>query len=283
MSRPFIPKEHGAWAMLVVPWLIGARRSGFAPIGLQLALFAAALLTYMSLSAGLAYLRPAPSRRARALIGWAVVYAGLSLVPSTLLVRHQPMLLGFALLLAPVLISEVVHLRWKRERALINGALSIFGFSLLLPVSLALRPAPASEAGQPHAPLDGPLDGPLPAQVGESLPAQRGGPDELALNATIWLLVLAFFVGSLLFVKSNLRGRHDIVLRRACLLYHLLVPVAFVATGGPARSLALALLPSLVRTAVLAHPRPPAMLVGVTEIVTTLLFTALVLGLAPAV
>lgn len=226
--------------MLIVPLLVGAWLVGFEPPLELLGLAGGSLLGYLGVATGASSARSrGPARRRLRRWTGAYLIAGLALLFFPLI--REPKLLLLGLLLAPALASEVVHLRLRRERALLNGALSILGFSLLTPACFLLS------------------DGSLALR-----------PDGIA-----WAGVLSFFWGSLLFVKANLRGRRDVRLRAGGVLFHVLVLFAFW-TIRPA--LGLAFLPSLLRLGLLAHPRPRPLVIGLTEIANALLFTALFLA-----
>ena len=242
--RPPIPKEHGAWAMLLIPWWVGAAIVDFNPSLLLAALGVGALLMYLGVSAGLMYLRPPPSRREQAHLTWLVIYGGCGTVLLLPVVLQTPRLLLLAPLVVLGLLSEYLHLRYRRERALLNGAASIFALSMLLPACI------------------------LVAQHDWQRPS----------SVWAWLSVLAFFLGSLLFVKSNFRGRRDRSLRASCVVYHVVVPVAVYATA-PHFGFALTLVPSLLRVALLLWPRPPPIVVGIVEISTTAAFLAIILSI----
>ena len=246
-GRPYIPHEHGAWALILAPWALGAGLARFQPVVVWSLLLGACLLTYMGLAAGIDHLRRAPNRRGDRYLRWMAAYLGPAVLMWVPLGVLQPRLLLLTPALFPTVLSELYHLRAKRERALLNGALSILGFTLILP------------AGE----------------------WARGG--SFALNPTgfAWAALLAFFLGSLLFVRANLRGRNDRRLRRLCVLYHAILPVAWLFAYPP---LSLAFGPGLIRTAILLLKKPRPVVVGVAEIIATVLFVGLsVWALSPRV
>lgn len=239
-GRLYIPHEHGAWALILAPWLIGGGLARFQPAAMWGLLLGACLLSYMGLAAGIDHLRRAPGRRGDRYLRWMGAYLAPALLMWLPLWAREARLLLLTPALIPSLLSELYHLRAKRERAVVNGVLSIFGFTLILP------------AGE----------------------LARGGTLGFDPIGLAWVALFSFFLGSLLFVRANLRGRKDARLRRLCVIYHVVVLVAW---GTIYPELALAFGPGLIRTAVLLVKKPRPMLVGVTEIVTTILFVLLIL------
>lgn len=130
-----LPKEHGAWAVLIVPILLGQLAVGGAPAGAVLAFWGAALGAFLLRTPLLAYLRQ-PSNRAA--LGFCAAYglaaaAGLAALVG---VYDRVALAAFA---APGVVVTVMHLRATLKRqalSLSNEALGIAGLTLGAPAAV---------------------------------------------------------------------------------------------------------------------------------------------------
>ncbi|GAA3339052.1 YwiC-like family protein [Amorphoplanes nipponensis] len=129
-ARQFIPPQHGAWAMLVVPWLAGVLAAGFhwAHLPLFGAWLAGYLFSYYALQAvktrRVARFRPQ-------LLLYGPVTAGLGL----LVVLVRPQVLAYAPAYALLLGVNIGYARRRRERALLNDAASVAQSCLMVLVA----------------------------------------------------------------------------------------------------------------------------------------------------
>jgi hypothetical protein len=239
----WIPDQHGAWAMLVLPFVAGVWLSG--PTWSHLPLFALWIVGYLAFSASGRWLRSRRKPRERAPM---LVY-GAACVPLGLAVLVlEPGLLRWVPLYVPLLLVSVWLTATGRERSLANDATLVVAACLMAPV--------AFDAGE--------------------------GTDWQALWVVFGVLV-AYFLGTVLYVKTMIRerGRRGYVV--ASVTYHL---AGVVAAGGLAASgLASWWLPPLwlaLAARAFAGPAVNArrgrplrpVVVGVGEIVASLLVTA---------
>ncbi|MEU8661388.1 YwiC-like family protein [Actinoplanes philippinensis] len=176
--RQYVPPQHGAWAMLLLPYLAGLLVSGFAwpAVPLLGAWIAGYLLSYYLLQA-VKTRRPA---RFRPQIAW---YAPVTVILAVPVVAARPALLWFAPAYAVLLAVNVWYAWRRRERALLNDLASVVQSCLMAPVV---------------------------AVVAGSAP--RWQP---------FLIVLLYFTGTVLFVKTMIRERGSVAYRRASIVYHL--------------------------------------------------------------
>jgi hypothetical protein len=181
----WLPRQHGAWAMLTVPLLAGAWLAGLAPVHLLLAAFW--LTGYLAYHAAGRWLRAV--RRDRELpplltYGSAAVVLGLGTVIAA------PHLVWWAPVFAPML---TVSLWWTvrgAERSLRNDAVTVIAAGLMTPVAFDAA----------------------------------AGPGAAVTDPTVWavtLLVTGYFLGTVLYVKTMIRERGDRRYRLASLGYHL--------------------------------------------------------------
>jgi hypothetical protein len=234
LSR-YLPPEHGAWAMLLVPFLLGtfSGTPAWSSLLLLAAWLTAYLTSYFSLRwwkarrlqhRGLRYRRPA--------IGYGAVFA----LSSAGLVMLEPWLVVAALVFVPFEAIAVALSLHGRERSVVAGVASATAASLMAPV--AYRFADGSE---------------------RSL--------AVALFVVSWLAL----TGSVLHVKSTIRKRDDVRYRRASIAFHS-VALAIAIVIEPLLALPFGFL--LIRAVVVPqHGWRPAR-IGAVEIVGSLLVVA---------
>ena len=196
-----MPRQHGAWAMLVVPYLAGlvmARDArpldaGDATLGLTW------LLAYFAYNSATLALKAPATRRDRYLPALAVYGEAASLLGLTTVALKGLGLLVWAPLYA-VLVGWGLWLAWrKRERSLLSGVLMVLASCGLMAV---LQPWGLDD---PTRPRDVPM----------------------------MLVITAYFVGTVLHVKALIRERNDPESTQRSQAYHAAVGlVAFAAWGA---------------------------------------------------
>lgn len=197
MSRAtgWVPNQHGAWAMLILPFVVGVvlrARAGDLQAYL-VPLFAFWMLGYFTFHAVSQWLKAPPKRRP-ALVRPSVVYAASATVAglTTLALAGWP-ILGWAPLYLPLLLPALWLASRRQERATLGGALTVAAASLM---TLVARFTSPTELGHP-------LDDPATAA---------------ALAATVGLF--AYFFGTVLYVKTNIRERGSRGYLAASVLWH---------------------------------------------------------------
>lgn len=170
VPRGWIPDQHGAWAMLAVPLLVGVVASGGAWAQVPLALLW--FCGYLAFYAVGQWLR---SRRKARYLPPVRAYA-LACVPLGLLVvALSPGLLRWVPVFVPLLVVSLWCSHRRADRSLLNDAVTVLAACLMLPVAFDAA-APAGAGGWPRV-----------------------------WYATI--LVLAYFLGTVLYVKTVIRER----------------------------------------------------------------------------
>lgn len=129
-SNGWMPNQHGAWAMLVVPWLLGftavVRTGG--PVASSLLLLAAWMVGYFAFFAISQWLRSRLKKRFFPAVRAYAVAAGVLGVGLLLL---RPEWLSWGIVFAP-LVAASLWLSWRRrDRSLLSGALTVAAASLL--------------------------------------------------------------------------------------------------------------------------------------------------------
>lgn len=212
----WVPRQHGAWAMLAVPLVVGVVHAG--PAWWHLLLAATWLVGYLAFqAAGLLLKARGRPRHRPPLLAYGAATAALGL--PLLLVR--PSLLWWAPLYA-VLLTVSLAASWRRaERSLLNDGVTMAAACLLAAVA--------------HTPVDVP--------VAAAATAARSGPAAAVLgltggSAAAWQLVALlalYFFGTALYVKTMIRERGNPAMLTASITWHLLAvaAVTLVMAAGP--------------------------------------------------
>ncbi|MDO5533495.1 MAG: YwiC-like family protein [Propionibacteriaceae bacterium] len=187
----WVPNQHGAWAMLVVPFVLGTtlRLRDGEPGWFLAPLFACWMLGYFAFNAASGWLK-APTPRRPPWVKPLAVYGAASVVFGLVAL----LLAGWGLLTwAPAFVPLILPALWlaaqRNERATVGGALTIAAASLMVPI-----------ARHPH----------MPDAVGPG-------------TGATWLvtaLVFAYFFGTVLYVKTNIRERGRPEWMIASVAYH---------------------------------------------------------------
>lgn len=195
----WVPNQHGAWAMLVVPFLMGTylRLRDGEPGWFLVPLFACWMVGYFAFNAASGWLK-APAKRRHQWVKPLAVYGALSAAAGvvTLALVGWP-LVGWALAFVPLLLPALWLAAQRNERATVGGGLTIAAASLMVPI-----------ARHPHV-----LDALRP---------------EAALTWVVTGLVFAYFFGTVLYVKTNIRERGRPEWMVASVAYHGICAIATV-------------------------------------------------------
>lgn len=179
----WVPDQHGAWAMLAMPLVIGAAVSGFRPLHLLLAV--AWFLGYFAFfAAGLWFKSHFKSKYVPPLRAYAIATA----LAGGLTIAFQPALLWWAPAFAPLLAISLWCSYRRRDRSLLNDLVTVAAACLMLPVA---------------------------AQVGAH-------PEAAFASATLCLVAIVFtyFFGTVLYVKTVIRERGSRRYLLASYAYH---------------------------------------------------------------
>ncbi|MBT2289330.1 YwiC-like family protein [Paenibacillus albidus] len=183
--KRYIPNQHGAWAMLILPFLFGVAASG--GHYLHIPLFVCWLLIYLFSFPLLQWVKTRRSDR----YGKPVLVYGALLVPFILyMIISVPNLFWFALPLIPLFAVNVYFAKTKNERALLNDISAILAFCLMV--------YPVFYVGE-----------------GESW--------EMATN--LFVLSVLYFIGTALYVKTIIRERKNPYYYYASVIYHIIMVV----------------------------------------------------------
>jgi YwiC-like protein len=253
-----LPREHGAWAMLYVPFVLGTiaglRTSHFSPTIIFLLLS----VTFIFIARQSLFDWLVARSRATwdaAAFRTMFIYVGLSSMFGSLVVfvYHRELLLGIAALTVLLLAFNSWQVVRRKDRAVLSEALAITGLTLAAPASYYVCQG------------------------------------EWNYDAwMLWAFCSLYFASSVFYVKLRVhslnRRRDDLRQRswRECALYHMLllfVLIALNATGTTNPYILTAFLPVLIRT--VWHLRRPSSQIslkriGLLEIAYSLVFLVLV-------
>lgn len=230
--RRFIPPQHGAWAMLLVPWLAGVLTAGYhwAHLPLLGAWLAGYLFSYYALQA-------VKSRRLSRFRPQLLLYGPVTAVLGFLVVLVRPQTLVYAPAYLLLLALNTWYARRRQERALLNDLTSVVQSCLMIFVATTV-----AQAG-----------------IGPVVP--------------VFIAILLYFTGTVLYVKTMIRERGNTSYYRASVAYHVLALGAAALLSIPVAAVFVFL---SVRAAVLPRYRLTPKHVGIIEIVaaTLVLITA---------
>jgi hypothetical protein len=186
-ARLWFPNQHGAWAMLAVPLLLGVAAS--APDPWHLVLAGAAVAGYLASATAQAWLR---ARRRPSFLPSLALYAGILAMLGAVLVVAFPLLVLSALVIVPVGALTLAGARPGTKRDLANSVSQVVMVLVL-----------------------------VPAAAGVS------GAFEATRVAAATLVAAGYLFGTVLVVRSVIRERGDRAFVTASIGYHVgLVVVA---------------------------------------------------------
>ncbi|MGC9668132.1 YwiC-like family protein [Planosporangium sp. 12N6] len=189
--RRFISPQHGAWAMLAVPYLAGLIAAGYRwpDVPLLVAWVAGYLLSYYVFQA-------VKSRRVSRYRDQLVLYAAVAAPLAAVVVIARPRVLLYAPVYAALFAVNAWYAARRRERAFVNDVASVLQSCLMVFVV-------------------GAVAGVAPTAV---------------LGA--FVLCLAYFLGTVYYVKTIIRERGNPAYLRLSVGYHVLA-FAVAAWFGP--------------------------------------------------
>ncbi|WP_328470189.1 YwiC-like family protein [Actinoplanes sp. NBC_00393] len=180
VRRRYVPPQHGAWAMLLVPYVAGLLVAGFRwpDVPLLGAWLAGYLFSYFAFQA-------VKTRRPGRVRKQLLLYGTVTAVLAVPVLWARPQLLWFAPVYGLLLAVNGWYALRRNERALVNDLASVVQSCLMIPVVAVVAGLPPQRVLEP------------------------------------FLIVLLYFTGTVLYVKTMIRERGVLAYRRASIGYHL--------------------------------------------------------------
>lgn len=193
-----IPKQHGAWAMLVIPFVLGAYAGGIS--WLHLPLFLGWLGLYL---AAYPFLMTVKTKRKGEYMRWFYRYFSGAVIMLAIPLFFQWKLVYFGLAMVPFFFVNLYYAKKKDERALLNDVAAIASFC---------------------------IGGLASFYIG------RGELTTQAFE--LYMFCFVFFIGSTFYVKTMIREKKNPMYKWVSWGYHLLLVVGLIIAGYPLFALA---------------------------------------------
>jgi len=187
----FMPKQHGAWAMLIIPFWLGAAASEI--VWQHVSFFIGWLLLYLGTYPLLLMFK---KKKIPFYRKWALIYIIPALVFLMVPLFTTPTIVSFGLAMLPFFMLNAYFSAKNKDRAILNDLSAIVVFSI---AGLASSYLPGGEINQ-NAIL-------------------------------VFAASILFFTGSTFYVKTMIREKKNSQFKWISWTYHLLVPVLWLAAG----------------------------------------------------
>lgn len=188
-----LPKQHGAWAMLIIPFWLGVVAAGF--VWQHIPFFIGWLLLYLSTYPMLLLFK---GKKQPYYIKWTLIYLVPALFFLFVPLWLRPSLVFFGLAMIPFFVINS-YFSWKKnDRAFLNDVSAVITFAIAGLASSYLTAA---------------------------------GINSEAMS--MFVASILFFIGCAFFVKTMVREKKNMVYKRLSWGYHIVVPLLWVLTGYP--------------------------------------------------
>lgn len=180
LRNVYIPNQHGAWAMLIIPFLFGM----FAAEArlMHALLFAVWLLIYLFSYPLLQWIRTRNRKRfSRPLL----LYGSLLVVFGGILLLLEPRLLLIGLLYLPFFLVNIYFARQNNERSFTNDLVAVLQFSSMVYVAYWL-----------------------------------GGGSDWIIATELFIISMVYFIGTVFYVKTMIREKNNAFFYKLSVLYH---------------------------------------------------------------
>lgn len=187
----FLPKQHGAWAMLIIPFWLGVAATQY--IWQHVPFFLGWLLLYLATYPMLLLFK---RKKNRDHLKWTLMYIIPALLFLIFPMWYEPKILYLGITMIPFFMANAYYSSKNRDRALGNDISAIFAFAI---------------AGVGSGFL-------VTAQITNSL-------------LIVFFSCILFFVGSTFYVKSMIREKKNLHFKWISWGYHLLVSITWLVLG----------------------------------------------------
>lgn len=123
-KKLLIPKQHGAWAMLTIPFFLGAYAGGFT--WLHILLFMGWLALYLATYP----LLTAIKLKRKEYLSWFYRYSSVAVLMLVIPIYYHMKLIYFGMAMVPFFIMNVYFAKKKKERDFVNDVAAITSFCI---------------------------------------------------------------------------------------------------------------------------------------------------------
>lgn len=194
-AKGWLPNYHGGWVMIILPAILGIVYSNFYWMHLLLLTFW--WVSYFAFFAISSWLSHSLNKK---YLPAVKTYSILSCVAMAVLLFFAPYLVGWLILFLPLGALSAWGAYRRQERSLFNNTLTVIAACLLLPITYDL------------------------GLGGSSFDTMMSSNDWQHIGL-LTLLVYAYFEGTVLYVKTNIRERKSNNYLIASVLFHILFTV----------------------------------------------------------
>ena len=194
-----IPKQHGAWSMLILPFVLGGTVGEWTWAHLPFAI--AWLFVYMGTFFLFQYIKL--RKKSRELLKTIVVYLMIAIVAIAPVLIFEPRLIGFALAMMPFGLINAYFAKQKDERNPWNDVSAVMSFC-----------------------------------IGGMASYYLGAQELTGAITWVFLLPFLYFLGSIFYVKTMIREKQNKAYRNLSWGYHLMLVAGFVGFGFPLLAIA---------------------------------------------
>jgi hypothetical protein len=189
VMKLFLPKQHGAWAMLIIPYWLGVAASEF--MWQHIPFFIGWTLMYLGTYPFLLIFK---GKKIPFYKKWTFIYMIPGFVLLLIPLLTKPSIIWFGLLMLPLFSLNIYFSYTHNDRALMNDFLAIFIFSLTGLASSYLA---------------------------------KGGIE--VIDIKLFMLNFLFFTGCTFYVKTMIREKKSKVYKWISYSYHALIPIVLLA------------------------------------------------------
>ncbi|MDP4085011.1 MAG: YwiC-like family protein [Bacillota bacterium] len=189
--KVFLPKQHGAWAMIIVPFWLGVIAGGF--VWQDIPFFIGWVLLYLATYPLLLLFK---KKKLSFYTMWAFIYMVPALLFLLFPLLKNSTILYFGLLMLPLFVINAFYSSQNKDRALMNDFSAIFAFSI---ASLAC--------------------------------SYLGSGKIIPNSILIFFSSVLFFIGCTFYVKTMIREKKNLQFKWISWSYHVLLPFVWLVLG----------------------------------------------------
>jgi hypothetical protein len=187
----FLPKQHGAWAMLIIPFWLGVVATSL--VWQHVPFFFGWILLYLATYPILLLFK---KKKIGYYSKWAIIYMVPALLLLSIPIWFQPKIIFFGLLMLPFFLINAYYSSKNRDRSMGNDISAVIVFSL--------------------------------AGIGSGFFISDQVTTSLML---VFVSSILFFLGSTFYVKSMIREKKNKPFKWLSWIYHLIIPIVWLSFG----------------------------------------------------